>query len=229
LYAFVEVPDIPGRQEDVGEQGLISDTSGGLSRFYGFDPLGNLGALWDASGQSLWQGEYDAWLVDTEEIPVELEPLLADSTYISAIDNSMPSKIIALGYFDGPVSGVVLYTNTIAFHFNLLGCKHIDDIDVRLFSFSPLPVDAFKRIVQVCSTLSTPSWPVWVPVWKFPSERERDRADKQVNIALETARDPVAIAIWSGLAEKPESVKSIVGLHVEPNTDWFSLISSSFR
>jgi hypothetical protein len=143
LYAFVEVPDIPGRQEDVGEQGLISDTSGGLSRFYGFDPLGNLGALWDASGQSLWQGEYDAWLVDTEEIPVELEPLLADSTYISAIDNSMPSKIIALGYFDGPVSGVVLYTNTIAFHFNLLGCASF-----QFFAFTRRCIQAYRPGMQ---------------------------------------------------------------------------------
>ena len=87
-----------------------------------------------------------------------------------------PSRTIVFDWYDGPLGGVVLLGDRRVFQF-----QHQEGDE---FELSPLPVDAFDRILDAVSELGRPVWPMWVPIWKFATDESQALADAAIDGVL---------------------------------------------
>lgn len=88
-----------------------------------------------------------------------------------------PVRMILLGYYDGPTSGVLQFRDGAVYRFTM------PDEDEQLcrqsfprdYAFHPLPADALDRLEAVLAEHAVPQRPVWYVNWEFEtSEIERD-------------------------------------------------------
>lgn len=136
------------------------------------------------------------------------------------------SKLIAFGYYDGPTSGVLQCDIcTKAYKFEMLDWD--EDQDVRIFSLSILPNLAFAKIVEVCQHCENPKWPVWVPIWQFPSEESQNKAEIEIEAILNTAMKPQIIVIAKNLTEEIIAARRMEENANKEVPDWFSLVGLS--
>src|SRR2546430_705384 len=80
------------------------------------------------------------------------------------------SKIIALGWFDGPTSGVIQCGQCSAsYKFNTVARDFSGNFDqaawdqgeeIRILTLAPLPMQGFERLVNVLLQEKVPNWPV---------------------------------------------------------------------
>lgn len=90
-------------------------------------------------------------------------------------------RIIALGYYDGPTSGVVQCSVcSSAYKYEIVAWD--DNQDLRIYVLAPLREELFVDFVKTLSELEAPKWPVWVPRWGSASKKR----DKAINSSLET-------------------------------------------
>jgi hypothetical protein len=105
------------------------------------------------------------------------------------------THVIALGYYDGPTEGVLrLGESGEVYRFLLLDeiqPADPDAVDIRLFGLSRLPPQTWDSLIDMLSPYLKPHWPVWVPLWRFPTEAVRKQIDTQVDALLGSA-GPVA-------------------------------------
>jgi hypothetical protein len=108
--------------------------------------------------------------------------------------NDYPSpitRILALGYYDGPTEGVLqvgdqgrIYRFTLIEEFPGGG---EEGTDLRLFGLSPLPPGALGELTTILSPYAEPKWPVWVPLWRFPSDSIRREVEERIDRVLALA------------------------------------------
>ncbi len=90
------------------------------------------------------------------------------------------SRIIALGYYDGPTSGILEGgTAGPAYKFVML-----DGDDLRIYSLAPLPPGSLENLVQLLTPYQQPRWPLWCPRWSFPSEALRAEVEAETDRIL---------------------------------------------
>src|SRR2546421_7100861 len=78
------------------------------------------------------------------------------------------SKVVALGYYDGPTSGAVVCSVCLkAYKFELLNETASDwysEDGIRVFGLAPFSIpSSFERLVATGSKEGLPHWPIWVP------------------------------------------------------------------
>jgi hypothetical protein len=88
------------------------------------------------------------------------------------------SKIIALGYYDGPTRGVTLCSIcSSGYKYDMVAWDERQD--VRVYVLAPISKEVFDEIANVLFESDPPKWPVWVPKWEFTSrEKEASTNDK---------------------------------------------------
>src|SRR5205814_1229173 len=85
------------------------------------------------------------------------------------------TKVIALGYYDGPTEGVVQEgEGGPVYRFQMLAWDG-DTQDLRIFSLAPLPVDALERLAAAFQRHEPAHWPLWCPSWHVEMEVEVDQ------------------------------------------------------
>ncbi len=132
------------------------------------------------------------------------------------------AKIIALGYYDGPTSGLLQCpTCAAAYRFDMLDWD--DDHAVRIFRLALLPPDAWERAIAAIAPCENPRWPVWVP-WarSSPSPDVRNQVEREIKEILEQARPPEIIAAWTNYGENFLAARQIPSEELEGVPDWFS-------
>lgn len=90
-----------------------------------------------------------------------------------------PTRMILLGYYDGPTEGVIQFGNGSVYRFVMPDeedqlCRHWFPRD---YEFHPLPPDALDRLEAVLAEHLTPQRPAWYVNWDFATpdiERETD-------------------------------------------------------
>ena len=115
-------------------------------------------------------------MVTTEANPLEFREGINDPSPIS--------RLIALDWYDGPTEGVLqLGDSGPIFRFQMLDERigSPENEDVRVYGLYPLPVESIDRLVELLSPTHTPNWPVWWPIWKFPSDDVRLGIEKQTD------------------------------------------------
>lgn len=120
-------------------------------------------------------------------------------------------KILAFGYYDGPTDGVLQCGNTQVFRFDLLAWEE-ETQDVRGFMLSPLAMEAWERLVALCSNYETPRWPLWL-CW-------REELRQPIGEILRQAGDVEWVVATEDLLGEILRVKAIGPEELVRVTDW---------
>jgi hypothetical protein len=132
------------------------------------------------------------------------------------------SKILALGFYDGPTSGVLQCATCLSvYKFDMLDWD--DDHDVRIFRLAALPGDSLTQCVKALAQPESPHWPVWVPSrWNLPSEESREVADRELQRILDRARPAELVVAWVGYGERILAARKVPAADLVNVPDWFS-------
>jgi hypothetical protein len=130
--------------------------------------------------------------------------------------------VVCLEWYDGPLSGMLAFRNEpFEFRFDL-----VDDAQVlgyRVYKIAPLPQGTIDRFVNLLAQLghaTPPHWPVWVPIWHFPSDADRSAANSATEELLRVASLPVAAFCWS-LADDRITAYRVIRASDSMPEDWF--------
>lgn len=125
---------------------------------------------------------------------VQLESLL---TLLPA-SHWITRQVVVFDWFDGPRQGVAsLVKPDCEFFFELLAERRTpDDLDDRLFRISSLPPGAVEQVLSAIHSLGMPTNTVWVPVWKFSGDEERQKADREID-QIVSKRTPTEIVVYT--------------------------------
>lgn len=133
------------------------------------------------------------------------------------------SKIIALGFYDGPTSGI-LQCDTCLNNYKFEMIDWDDNQEVRIFRLASLPEDSLVRCVKALAEIEPPRWPVWVPFFrKQPSEEARTAADREIDHILKAAQPAEMLVAWEGYGEKILAATKVPASELNQVPDWFSL------
>ncbi|HLW67503.1 MAG TPA: hypothetical protein VKS79_19465 [Gemmataceae bacterium] len=117
------------------------------------------------------------------------EPILSLSEGVN--DPSPVSRVIALGYYDGPTEGILQFGDAgPVFRFELLEqseSAESDELDVRVYGLYPLAQDSLMRLVAALAPYKQPTWPIWCPTWTFPSDEVRHSMDQEIATIVDQA------------------------------------------
>jgi len=116
-------------------------------------------------------------------------------------------QVLILGWYDGPEEGLIRCGK----------CKRVylfkslefvnEDEGLRLFGLAPLPADSIDKVVQALSRYMSPKWPMWAPIWQFPTAAERDTVDSLIDGILSKAGPTTLVVTTSNLAEAIQEAK----------------------
>jgi len=132
------------------------------------------------------------------------------------------SKIIALGFYDGPTSGMAQCEICSAIYkFVMLDWD--DDQEVRIFSLAPFASAAWTRTVNLLSKHESPNWPLWFPKWEFPSELVRNNVDNETDKILANAGISELVIASNRYGDRILAAQKLTTEDREYIKDWFSL------
>ena len=86
------------------------------------------------------------------------------------------------------------------------------------------PTHAWSTIVNILSLYTSPIWPVWVPLWQFPTEADTTGVNKQIETIFQQAKPPVCIIACSDLLETITRAKYVTAPDLATVTDWFTFL-----
>jgi hypothetical protein len=105
------------------------------------------------------------------------------------------SRVAAWDWHDGPTEGLLQFDGLGGtYHFQLLEERpgKNGDEDIRVFGLYPVPSDCFGRFVTAVSQYHQPRWPIWWPVWQFPS----DETLRQMNDLVDAIKESAEPLLW---------------------------------
>jgi hypothetical protein len=131
------------------------------------------------------------------------------------------SKMIALGFYDGPTSGIVECESCFAaYKFTMIDWDNRQEI--RVFSLASLPAQSLEEVVGILSPYELPHWPMWVPRWQFPSDDIKADLNRRIEEILAKAEPVHTIVAWSRYGETLVAAKSVDEGELTHIQDWFS-------
>lgn len=127
------------------------------------------------------------------------------------------TRILALGYYDGPTEGLLeCGPGGQVFRFRLLAWEP-DTQDLRIFELAPFPATAFEELAGAFAAVEQPRWPVWVPGWQKEMGPATERVLAQTGpVAWVIATDNLRGEI---LAARQATAEQLAGV-----TDWPSFL-----
>lgn len=123
---------------------------------------------------------------------------MISSTEFAALppEQLVPAEGIVLDWHDGPREGFIRFELPAStWYFRLLAqTSDPDDLDNRVFWFASAPDDTMARLHDALRPLGPPSRRFWTPVWRFPDDASRDRADATVADLIRRTPPPDVLA-----------------------------------
>lgn len=115
------------------------------------------------------------------------EPTLCDANFERGV--SPFDRILYLGYYDGPTSGLAKCADAAkAYRFALVAWN--STYENRVYALAETDVKVFDSVVQMLTDIEKPRWPFWTPRWQFGSSLEESRMSSRIDEAL--AKIPAA-------------------------------------
>lgn len=146
----------------------------------------------------------------------------------SVTDSASPfSVVVALGYYDGPTSGVAECAQCkLAYRFDMLDWD--EGQDIRIYSLAPLPPDSWDNLTKLLPDSLRPG-SVWVPNWIFESTAKETETQQKIDRILEGA-GPIQLVIASdGLTKSVPRARQVGAQDLIAGRDWFSFLGLQKR
>lgn len=136
---------------------------------------------------------------------------------------------LVFDWYDGPRAGLCrLRHPAVEFRFRLLDERASDDgADERLLQVDELPAGSVEEATRALADLGRPDGPIWVPVWRFPSEKARARAESLLRDIEGRGRPTSLVVLTRDLVE----FLGRWNIQERPSngTDWFSCLNIPSR
>ena len=140
------------------------------------------------------------------------------------------SRVLALGYYDGPINGVLQWGEAGAVYkfdyvFDLIDGATAPDnglLDLRVFTLAPLPPNALTDLAAAYSRFWPPRWPVWVPMWQFANKADEAAMNRLTDQVLKQAGPANWVLAAYDLTETIRAAKSVTPQDLAQVTDWFA-------
>ncbi|MFO0841147.1 MAG: hypothetical protein U0797_01960 [Gemmataceae bacterium] len=132
-------------------------------------------------------------------------------------------QAIVFDWYDGPREGFCRLSYPEAeFRFRLVDERSTPDgLDERLLRVDELPAGSVERTLAVLAELGAPAAPVWVPMWRFASPENKQRAEAALRAIEEEARPTHVVFLTQDLQE----FLGCWSVDVDANgADWFSML-----
>jgi len=110
-------------------------------------------------------------------------PMLCCGASAALVGKGSPfAEIIAVEFYDGPVSGVVRCSNcSSVFQYKLLAWDERQE--KRVFALAKMPSSAWDQIIALYS-YDQPRFPVWVPKWVELPKEELEKRESALQMIL---------------------------------------------
>lgn len=135
------------------------------------------------------------------------------SDFNTGVNDPCPvTRVIVFGYCDGVVDGVMqLGEAGPTYRFEFIDQRaNPSGLDERRYELRPLPSEAFDEVSSVVGEHITPTWPVWLPIWKFTDEQVQEGVEQRVDAILELAAEPT----WHITTADPMGFASVIATPV---------------
>jgi hypothetical protein len=161
-------------------------------------------------------------------VPVTLSPAIHEGfDYPSPI-----SRILVLGYYDGPTNGVLQCGEAGAvykfdFVYDLVdGLSSPEDrlLELRVYSLAPLPAKALTELASAYSRFWPPRWPVWVPIWHFGNKDDEEAMNRLTDQVLRQAGPVNWVVASFDLTGTIRAAKSVTPQDLARITDWLAFL-----
>lgn len=102
------------------------------------------------------------------------------------------TRVLILAYYDGATDGVLqVGEDGPEYRFEMTDeQRNPDGLDVRTFDLRPLPAGSLDRVAAALAPYHPARWPVWAPLWTFPSDVDRQAVERAVDEVLAGAGPP---------------------------------------
>jgi hypothetical protein len=133
--------------------------------------------------------------------PIEAPPV---ELHEGVNDPSPFARVLVLDWYDGPTGGVLQVGDAGAiYRFLMLDERQRgDDADVRVYGLYPMSDGALNRLIDLLSPYMAARWPVWCPVWRFPTDEVRRAVDGRTTEIL-NGTGPLAWVVVGDLGTGP--------------------------
>jgi hypothetical protein len=139
------------------------------------------------------------------------------------------TELIALGWYDGPTSGLLRAGDRV-WKFDMLDESHNPDgLDLRVFALAPLPLSAWDQLLTAQGQYLTHEGPVSVPRWQFPDDAARQAMNRSTDIALRQAGPVEWVVAAERLMEELVVAKQATPHDLETVKDWPSFLKLAQR
>ena len=106
------------------------------------------------------------------------------------------------------VASCTIYEAGRAWRFTMIDWD--DNQEVRVFAMAPLPLDAFKTIVDALSQYEPEKSPFWFPLFNYSDDEVKVAVEREVDRALESAAavsHVIAMSRWGDTVLAETSVE----------------------
>lgn len=105
---------------------------------------------------------------------------------------------IVFDWQNGPKHGICQLAHPkCEFVFEMLAARsNPNGLDDRLFLLREMQIGTIDKVVSLLRVLGTPSNPVWIPVWRFPSNDYKQGVDSEIDFLLSKSTE-TGVVIWT--------------------------------
>jgi hypothetical protein len=142
--------------------------------------------------------------------------------------SSPVTRVLALGYYDGPTNGVLQCgEGGPVYKFDLLaGPFSTEDGlgDLRVFGLAPLPPQALDQLADAYQRYGPARWPLWVPIWHFPTAADEEAMNRLTDQMLLKAGSTEWVLATFDLMGEIRAARAITGEELVRVTDWLAFL-----
>jgi hypothetical protein len=129
---------------------------------------------------------------------------------------------IVFDWDNGPKQGICQLAHPkCEFVYDLLAARsNPNGLDDRLFRLRGVQIGTIDKIASLLSIIGPPSSPVWIPIWRFPSDNYKKAVDSEIDALLSKSSE-TGIVIWT------QNMQKYLGCWCESTVqpvdlDWFT-------
>lgn len=133
------------------------------------------------------------------------------------------TKVLALGYYDGPTNGLLQSGEEgPVYKFDLMDERWIpQEEDCRVFVLAPVPSNSLTELTNLYSPFLVPHWPLWVPLWQFPTKEIQQSMDRATDEVLGRASPVEWVLAATDLLGTIHAARAVGPEEFSQITDWF--------
>jgi hypothetical protein len=136
------------------------------------------------------------------------------------------TRVLGLGFYDGPTNGVLdVGEDGAVFKFDMVNeLMNPEGVDLRVFGLAPLPGTALVELADAYGRYQNPRWPLWVPIWRFPTLADQQEMEQVTDQVLQQAGPLQWVVAAYDLLQDIVAARPVTPDEVGRVDDWASFL-----